>query len=931
MGGSTKYTDEQINFVLDRAIQYVPRGELEDLHRQIVEEFLNRWDDMENFGIPQVRYIVERYGRDPQYGNRRVNVVRPGPIPEGPGPILEGAEGPQPPRTSWRAINVRNRPAAVEASRAEPRLYPLCEHCDGTGLKPVLNKNNQPRQQAAQNEGPTHQDNQSMSTGGHLAYPPSTAEDPRAAARGAGNGGASDTEETEPEESTPRETRQTRLGKRTHSATNTPEATATPRFPTVSRQPAVPASGRSFVSRPIDEDDYDDYSDYDGGSESDDQEESRPSKTRMSSPSQPSTKRAKTNGEAGEAARALVAPTTGRAVSASGAVSEGQSSDDDHPAGASGQENGDDNDRVRDDEERETGNEMEPGTELADAPMSESPPRDALPSSVPADGQAVSEASLEPPVQNGEVSLSQADSWLSDEVPMEPPTQNRGQSPILTGSQLSVEIKREPPSQDSWHSLSPAGSQLSVEIKQETPSQESWRSLSPVGSQLTNQRFVRGRAPSPSPVGSRLINERFVRSRAPSPSPADTPLTNERGRREGNVSPESMHHSLSPRLGEGNNDDYEPFNPVRFSVFDGPPLLHYGQPRRHHDRHYDRLHDRSINRWRSSVMERGPAPVRRAETRPRPRPVRENGEYQSLPRHIAGSGNAAGDTENHSVRNNTSMDTVMRPTTAYRTSASTSASASGRDRYTGPRIYGDNGWYNAASRAASQQGRRDTYLAQIAELALQYETNLGSRSATGSSSRIGSSHLPQSRSGFLSAASQLARSEEPLHGGTTRSHRLPFGESSSRGEENAQLEVQGQRRTSVRNEYDARFPSGSRDNVMHRNSGQGARTSSSRVPEPNFGDDFDLAEHMEDATGARDWDYAIYPRLRGPSPRSGYTFDDPYQFLGVSPTNATVYPSTIVNLKTAVNELLRCGQRASVGNLMMLNRQGRAAYNGRGE
>jgi hypothetical protein len=67
MVGTTKYTDEQIHFILDRTVRVIPRGDTAKVHDQTVRDFRRRFGN-EDFGVNQVRYVTERYGSDPLYG-----------------------------------------------------------------------------------------------------------------------------------------------------------------------------------------------------------------------------------------------------------------------------------------------------------------------------------------------------------------------------------------------------------------------------------------------------------------------------------------------------------------------------------------------------------------------------------------------------------------------------------------------------------------------------------------------------------------------------------------------------------------------------------------------------------------------------------------------------------------------------------------------
>jgi len=67
MTGTTKYTNEQINFILERTVREIARGDTNRVHAQTVEEFKKKFG-VEDFGPNQVRYVTDRYGTDPIYG-----------------------------------------------------------------------------------------------------------------------------------------------------------------------------------------------------------------------------------------------------------------------------------------------------------------------------------------------------------------------------------------------------------------------------------------------------------------------------------------------------------------------------------------------------------------------------------------------------------------------------------------------------------------------------------------------------------------------------------------------------------------------------------------------------------------------------------------------------------------------------------------------
>ncbi|KAI0594781.1 hypothetical protein F4775DRAFT_605899 [Biscogniauxia sp. FL1348] len=121
MVGPTRYTDEQINFILDRTVRDVPRGETVNLHLAVARDFREAYDEPD-FGLNQVRYVTERYGSDPDYGNRWGKLVRP------VSQVLARDTGVP------AAAAATTTPGARRLARARGRLA-LCAHCGGTGVQ----------------------------------------------------------------------------------------------------------------------------------------------------------------------------------------------------------------------------------------------------------------------------------------------------------------------------------------------------------------------------------------------------------------------------------------------------------------------------------------------------------------------------------------------------------------------------------------------------------------------------------------------------------------------------------------------------------------------------------------------------------------------------------------------------------------------------
>ncbi|KAI8628915.1 hypothetical protein F5Y19DRAFT_485258 [Xylariaceae sp. FL1651] len=125
MVGTTKYTDEQIHFILDKTVRQIPRGKTNDVYCDTVREFKERYG-IEEFGLNQVRYVTERYGTDPVYGNRWANLPKPQ-APRPPIPLPDEDDLPMPFNMTPGAKRILRRGANGR--------YTLCTHCDGTGLE----------------------------------------------------------------------------------------------------------------------------------------------------------------------------------------------------------------------------------------------------------------------------------------------------------------------------------------------------------------------------------------------------------------------------------------------------------------------------------------------------------------------------------------------------------------------------------------------------------------------------------------------------------------------------------------------------------------------------------------------------------------------------------------------------------------------------
>ncbi|KAI2638499.1 hypothetical protein GGS21DRAFT_549002 [Xylaria nigripes] len=130
MVGTTKYTEEQIHFILDRTVKVVPRGETARVHDQAVKEYRERFGD-EDFGVNQVRYVTERYGGDPLYGNRWANMIK------GTGKFSTTSlpRGSQTPSQTPSPSNMTPSAKRVLQDGSQSKNV-ICSHCSGLGVVP---------------------------------------------------------------------------------------------------------------------------------------------------------------------------------------------------------------------------------------------------------------------------------------------------------------------------------------------------------------------------------------------------------------------------------------------------------------------------------------------------------------------------------------------------------------------------------------------------------------------------------------------------------------------------------------------------------------------------------------------------------------------------------------------------------------------------
>ncbi|KAI0151618.1 hypothetical protein GGR57DRAFT_503885 [Xylariaceae sp. FL1272] len=172
MVGTTKYTDEQINFILDRTVREIPRGETNNVHLQAVAEFQRRYNQPD-FGLNQVRYVTERYGTDPAYGNRAANIIRR----QGAGADFSPLQ-----RTDQFLIadpTMAGRKSTESTKHANPPRENACTRCNGSGVEPSKGIQQEPsskRRKGTSTSGTAlHQAQQATAT------PPSRSQPPRAA------------------------------------------------------------------------------------------------------------------------------------------------------------------------------------------------------------------------------------------------------------------------------------------------------------------------------------------------------------------------------------------------------------------------------------------------------------------------------------------------------------------------------------------------------------------------------------------------------------------------------------------------------------------------------------------------------------------------------------------------------------------------------
>ncbi|KAI1501161.1 hypothetical protein F5X99DRAFT_409305 [Biscogniauxia marginata] len=131
MVGPTRYTDEQINFILDRTVREIPRGETTNIHLEAAREYREAFGDPV-FGLNQIRYVTERYGWDPDYGNRWGNLIH----------LTPQVPSARPPSEREKGIPADLTPGAKKLIRKGNKAkFALCDHCGGTGVQTFLRPN----------------------------------------------------------------------------------------------------------------------------------------------------------------------------------------------------------------------------------------------------------------------------------------------------------------------------------------------------------------------------------------------------------------------------------------------------------------------------------------------------------------------------------------------------------------------------------------------------------------------------------------------------------------------------------------------------------------------------------------------------------------------------------------------------------------------
>ncbi|RYP44369.1 hypothetical protein DL768_009171 [Monosporascus sp. mg162] len=133
MVGCQKYTDDQINFILDRHFGGIS-------HTQIKDEFLQRFN-FPSYSVKRVQYVVEHYGRNPKYGNRLLNKVRNSKAPSTVSPSQREDKLPSldEEKPAGGTDNLRRGPAGPARSAQPVQRSPqpntiVCLSCNGTGF-----------------------------------------------------------------------------------------------------------------------------------------------------------------------------------------------------------------------------------------------------------------------------------------------------------------------------------------------------------------------------------------------------------------------------------------------------------------------------------------------------------------------------------------------------------------------------------------------------------------------------------------------------------------------------------------------------------------------------------------------------------------------------------------------------------------------------
>ncbi|KAI2777490.1 hypothetical protein F4815DRAFT_448239 [Daldinia loculata] len=120
---SYRYTDEMIEFVLERTVprEPIPRGKKRELYEKTAELFSRTFPNFENpVKYAQIKYITDHFGSSAEFGNPKGNIIYHDPTKDRVSKVMNNS--PEPRQT---------------ATRERKSKCVLCPHCSGKGFLEV--------------------------------------------------------------------------------------------------------------------------------------------------------------------------------------------------------------------------------------------------------------------------------------------------------------------------------------------------------------------------------------------------------------------------------------------------------------------------------------------------------------------------------------------------------------------------------------------------------------------------------------------------------------------------------------------------------------------------------------------------------------------------------------------------------------------------